>query len=139
MTEFRPVVILDDDEDDLKLLEEAYSLTDCRQPLLTFSTVTDFFRTVDGKDAFMPSVVISDWVIPPYTGEGLLTERQSKTALEGVPFVFLSSSVTDSMKSKALSLGATDCFEKPSSFNSIQLLIKDLVKRFCQTDANEWR
>ena len=131
MENFRPVVILDDDSDDLMLMEEAYHLSNCTQPLFSFTSVDELFLKINQMEGFVPSVVICDWVVPPYTGEGLLKQKQSIQKLQSVPFVFVSSSVNELFKTRALQLGATECHEKPSSFKEVVQLMNNLLLKYC--------
>jgi two-component system, chemotaxis family, chemotaxis protein CheY len=79
--------------------------------------VSETFEAVDGVDALekvaahTPDVVLSDWNMPNMTGIELL--RQLRTQGVGVPFGFVTSESTASMRSDAIEAGAAFVIAKP--------------------------
>ena len=87
-----------------------------------------------GTGATAPDILVLDVNVPRKTGNEVL-ERLRKSPCSGkIPVVMISSSDSPDDRRRALELGATEYFRKPSSLTEFMQLGK-LVRRLCAQSA----
>lgn len=128
----RPVEILivDDSEDDVVLLKEAF--IDC--PLVTFvesvESGEEALKYLRGEEPYQqtrrPGLVLMDINMPRQTGFEVLAEMRSDEALARVPVVMLTSSKQESDILMAYANGACSFISKPVSFDRM----RDVAQHF---------
>ncbi len=128
------VLVVDDSEDDVVLLQEAFS--DC--PLVNFvQTVPDgetAIRYQKGQHPYAgarrPGLVLLDINMPRKNGFETLTEIRNDPELRQVPVVILTTSKQESDILRAYSTGACSFISKPFNF--------DTMKQIAQQFAIYW-
>lgn len=129
-----PILIVDDNEDDVLLLKEAFS--DCPQ--------IDFIASVeDGESALRylrgeapyaqarrPALILLDINMPRMNGFEVLAELRSDQSLSGTPVVMLTTSKRESDILQAYSDGACSFISKPVNF--------DRMRQIAQRFASYW-
>lgn len=118
--EQNPILIVDDDEDDLMLIEEASKELKLRRPI-------HFFR--DGKQlisflqssSLSPFIIICDVNLPGETGFDIKKDISGNKELryKSVPFIFWSTAATDHQIQHAYDLPAQGFFFKPTHFEDL--------------------
>lgn len=124
------ILIVDDSEDDVLLLQEAFS--DC--PLVSFIEAVE-----DGEQALQylrrespfpnarrPGLVLLDINMPKKNGFEVLTEMRSDPLLSNVPVVMLTTSKQESDILRAYANGACSFISKPVNFDRM----RDIAQNF---------
>lgn len=129
----RPVEILivDDSEDDVVLLKEAF--VDC--PLVNFveavSGGEEALRYLRGEEPYQnarrPGLVLMDINMPKQTGFEVLAEMRSDKTLARVPVVMLTSSKQESDILHAYASGACSFISKPFNFDQMRDVARDFA------------
>lgn len=125
------VLIVDDSEDDVVLLKEAFS--DC--------PMVDFIGEVeDGEEALRflrregefensrrPGLVLMDINMPRKNGFEVLSEMRSDSSLSNVPVVMLTTSKQESDILRAYEIGACSFIAKPVSFDTMKSIARQFA------------
>ena len=88
----------------------------------------------DGKQALdimahtIPDLVISDINMPKVNGLELLSAMQKNPGLKTIPFVVLTSEISDETFKQVMSMGAADYIRKPFSKEDLIVKIKSIVQ-----------
>jgi DNA-binding response OmpR family regulator len=120
MSEKRPVVLLvEDNPADADLVEEAFSEAhiDCLLDILRDGAqAIDFIERLDsGLSEACPDLFLLDLNLPKVGGEAVLKRVRSSPVCKSVKVLIVSSSDAPSDRKRAMDLGASDYFRKPSS------------------------
>jgi len=126
-----PIVLVEDDENDVVLLDRAFSQAHVEHPLLVAHNgeeAIDLLRSegssTGGNHAWLPSLLISDLKMPKLNGFEFLVWLQTQPQLRSIPKLVLSSSVLEDDERKSLELGATAYFIKPNSYKALVQLVR---------------
>ncbi len=115
-----PILIVDDDEDDLELIKEAGAYLKISHPLVFFQSGTDLIQYL--KTASKPPfLIISDVNLPSQDGFALRKQLMDDGDLKykSVPFIFWSTAASEKQIQFAYDLPAQGFFFKPSNFQDI--------------------
>jgi CheY-like chemotaxis protein len=125
------ILIVDDSEDDVILLKEAFS--DC--PMVEFvGAVEDgeqalqfLRREGEFENAKRPGLVLMDINMPRKNGFEVLTEMRSDALLSNVPVVMLTTSKQESDILRAYDGGACSFIAKPVSFDTMKSVARQFA------------
>jgi len=100
------------------LIEDEYPLRQEMMEWLTFENyeVTEAADGVEGVNAAVmspPDLIVCDISMPKLDGYGVLLDIQSNSALQSIPFIFLTARTTHEDIRKGMQLGADDYLTKP--------------------------
>ncbi|MBD63629.1 MAG: hypothetical protein CME62_00345 [Halobacteriovoraceae bacterium] len=116
----KPIVLLDDDDAQIRLVETCYKMSKRENQLICFSQPDEFLKymngVLDGVNK-KPELVLLDINMPQKDGFEILESIRSYNEFSEVPIVIMftaSESLQDKTKSKKL--GADGFFSKPTSF-----------------------
>lgn len=123
-----PVIILDDDLDEHDLVKDIWKDLKPSYPLILFTNgaqLLDYLRS----DEEIPFVIISDLHLPLMDGFELRKQilENDSSKFKSVPFIFWSGTANENQIKKAYDLASHGFFIKPSSFNELKDLIKDII------------
>ncbi len=123
-----PILIIDDDLEDLELIRDVFVSINVKNEILFFSSgpeLLHFLRTSD-KQAFF---ILCDINMPGMNGFTLREEINNDEALKvkSIPFLFLSTSAKRAEVLKAYTLTVQGYLKKPDSFSEYQDMLKDTV------------
>ena len=125
-----PVVLVEDDENDLVLLDRAFSQARVEHPLLVAHNGEEAIGLLGSESdpgagkTLLPSLLITDLKMPKLDGLELLMWLQAKPQFRQIPKLMLSSSVLEEDLQKSLELGATAYFVKPNNFSDLVQLVR---------------
>jgi CheY-like chemotaxis protein len=127
MSKVFKILLIEDDEDDIELLEEAlkenkvpYSL----DVVMEGDKVTHYFNTVKT----LPQVIVLDFNLPKLHGREILHIIKSTHHLKDVPVVVLTTSAAKEDAEYALRLGAKHFITKPTSMKDFSKTV-ELIKQ----------
>ncbi|HBH52924.1 MAG TPA: hypothetical protein DDY91_13640 [Planctomycetaceae bacterium] len=139
MTPRRPlqIVVIDDNEDDILLLQEALEGLDGVELL---ATETDGERGLQRvaecvRQQTPPDLVLLDLNLPGRNGIEVLQLLKSEPRLRQIPVVLLSTSNLESDVKRALACGADSYLSKPGRFDVLQRQLQQLVTRLRTGDS----
>jgi DNA-binding response OmpR family regulator len=135
----RTILVAEDNENDSFLLERAFKEADLSNPL---QIVRDGQQAVDylsGASHYAdrnkypwPCLLLLDLQMPRMDGFGVLSWWREKGRSQELPIVVMSSSDLESDLCRAIDLGATAYLVKPSSFNYLVTVARQLRDRWLE-------
>jgi CheY-like chemotaxis protein len=124
-----PIIILDDDKDDLELLKEMFEALQIENEIIVFNDAYKFLEFVRsaGTETFF---TLCDLNMSPISGLELkkLIHDDEALRLKCVPFIFLSTSRGSDEIMKAYSFGAQGFFIKPTNIEEMQDMLLSIIK-----------
>lgn len=124
-----PIIVIDDDPDDLFFTTRLINKVDPKNPLLVFSDSSQalkFFENARNGTGAPASIVFCDLKMPTHDGFEVLRRVRASANCSEVPFVVLSGSDLEVDIDKAKKLGATKYLTKfPSA-----VVFHDLISSF---------
>jgi CheY-like chemotaxis protein len=122
------ILLIDDNESELRLIKEAYRDTKYNHKIETYTSAEKALEFIKKKikEIF---IIICDISMPGMDGTELL-ERISedpKLKLQAIPFIFLSNSDNKKDVEKAYSLSAQGYFQKPMGNDEMVLLLQNII------------
>ncbi|MBC7507851.1 MAG: response regulator [Ferruginibacter sp.] len=124
----RPIIIVEDDEDDAEFLANAFIETGADCKFRCFSspvTALEYLKTT----AELPLVIISDINMPVVNGLEFKRLINEGKLLEGkaIPFIFLSTTVNMRLIREAYHLSIQGFFKKPNNIADFDIIAKSIV------------
>ena len=136
MSKRAPILVADDDEQDIFLLRRAFKKAGLSHAILDVHDGEEVMRYLVGGNGFddrarfpMPGLLVLDIKMPKANGFDVLAWLKTQPELKELPVVMLSSSSEERDIEKARELGALDYFVKSSQFEDLQKLARTLVTR----------
>lgn len=118
--ELNPILIVDNDEDDLDLIKEVARYLKIERPIYYFQTGTELEEFLTSS-ASSPFLIICDVNLPGTDGFAIkkkITENE-KLKYKGVPFIYWSTSASEAQIQFAYDLPAQGFFFKPTNFDEL--------------------
>jgi CheY-like chemotaxis protein len=135
------VLVVDDDENDLLLLGQAFEEAGIGNPIRILRDGSEAIDYLKGKDPYsdrkknpLPCLMLLDLKMPARDGFDVLAWQRTQKRLH-FPIIVFSSSNLERDIQKAIHLGATAYSVKPSSFNYLVTMAKELRARYLQPVA----
>lgn len=115
-----PILIVDNDEDDLLLIQEAALKSNITRPIHYFKNGNELIGFLR-RQAASPFLIICDVNLPEETGFDIKKRISDDPDLKykSVPFIFWSTSASEKQIQYAYDLPAQGFFFKPSDFNEL--------------------
>ncbi len=122
-----PIIIIDDDEDDLELIQQAFEELQFDNEIIIFRDGRLFLEYI--KNAGKILFILCDINMHPINGLELkrIVNEDEVLRLRCVPFIFLSTSAATASVFKAYSTGVQGYFIKPPSFQAMKDMIMKMV------------
>ena len=125
MTSDKPIVLVEDDEDDCDILREAFLDLQVKNPLRFFGNgqeVLDYLLVTTEQ----PFLIVSDINMPRMNGIELCRRINENVYLrkKSIPFVFLTTSRDPSSVKQAYEMMVQGYFQKAQSFTQVKLMVQ---------------
>lgn len=121
------ILIVDDDEDDRILINEAFMEIGFGAEVKKFPDGKMLLRYLDQLEpSLYPSLIVLDNTLPELQAADLISILKANTAYEGIPVVVYTTMLSPAKERQLLSSGAYACFEKGSTFDQLILTAKKL-------------
>lgn len=117
----------DDDSDDAFFFKNAVNEIDASYMLLSYSSGIDLLGEFLPDQAYH-NIIFLDLNMPQKNGIECLSDIRNSGTMAKVPVFIISTSNSEKHKSAALSTGANDYIEKPSSFITLKQKIKEAIE-----------
>ena len=125
MNKLNYILIAEDDPDDQLLIESAFSQAGLNTTLQFTNNGEELIGFLKNKNNDEPSFILLDLNMPKMDGNQCLSFIRANNDLRHIPvIVFTTSSLKENIQ-KAYQLGANSYITKPTSFNTL----KDLAKQ----------
>lgn len=125
------VIMVDDNEADLKIASRCYAKSELKNPWMSFSggdLLLSYLDEVKAGAARMPACVLIDINMPIKNGFEILAQIKKEDFFKDLPvFAMLTTSANEQDKKMAAELGARDFFTKPDNLEDYIRLFKSLV------------
>lgn len=128
-----PILIADDDEDDRFLIKAAFEECGSTIPLFFVQDGLELMQYLNNENAYtdasvykQPSLILLDLNMPKKDGREIIQEMRSNSNFKAIPIVVLSTSNAPSDIKTCYELGANSFITKPSSFEGLLEIIKNL-------------
>jgi CheY-like chemotaxis protein len=138
------ILVADDDDNDIFFLKRALAKAGLSAELVVAhdgQEAIDYLSSVaaqpDQASRRWPRLLLLDLKMPRLDGFDVLAWRRSRPEFTALPVVVLSSSAHEDDRERARQLGADDYHIKPSDFQKLVMLVKDLHARWL--DGNPTR
>jgi CheY-like chemotaxis protein len=138
MSDRQPVLLAEDEEHDVFFMERAFGKAGIVSPLIALPDGREVIAYLKGEGSYSdrrrypePRLLLLDLKMPLVDGfEVLSWIRQQPGLRELLPILVLSSSDQPADRERAIKLGAHEYLVKPSDFNSLIVLARELKRRW---------
>ena len=133
-----PVLIVNDDDDDRELLQDAWKELGYKNPLIFFNNGEDVLQYMASEKA-TPFIILCDVNLPKMDGFELKERILADSSMnyKSIPFVYWSDEVSHSQIEEAYDLGGNGFFVKGNTFEAIKKSIKDIVNYWSESKMPE--
>jgi CheY-like chemotaxis protein len=125
----QPIFVVDDDIDDTDLLADAWKELEFKNELKFFRNAEDVLEHLKTKST-IPFLIISEVNLPKMNGLELKRKlmEEDYTNYKSIPFVFLSTSVSQSQIEAAYEVCTNGFFIKEANFEGLKQQLIDIVR-----------
>lgn len=131
MVEKLPILLVEDNDDDISLLKRAFLKAGIDAPVHSCSDGAEAIEYLHGEGNYsdrnkfpFPRVLITDLKMPRCSGFDLLQWLDQHPDCSVIPTIVLTSSREEKDVKKAFELGANCYFQKPSTFTELCELVR---------------
>ena len=124
----KPIIVVDDDKDDLEFLQQAFSELNVENEIIVFNDglkFLEYIKATKNKIFF----ILCDINIPKIDGLELkkIIFADERLRIKCIPFIFLSSSGASSSIMKAYSYGVQGYFIKPNTLEKLKSILDVMI------------
>jgi CheY-like chemotaxis protein len=107
------VLLVDDDEEDCKELNEAFEKINAVDKIKIFKSGRELFNYLNLlPDTSYPSLILLDLYLGTVNGEEILQHLKQDNKFGSIPVIIYSSDIPPFLKERLKNLGATYCYQK---------------------------
>ena len=129
------VLLIDDDQDDIHLFEEALSVVSPESILHSFNSCYEALRHIENLSIPIPDVFFIDLVMPAISGFDCISRIKKNELLKDIPIMVLSSSITAINLDRLYKMGVSFFITKPPSFDQLKIAINNMVNLPTRNDV----
>jgi CheY-like chemotaxis protein len=123
MADTNPVVLVADDEEDIKVILRMFLETVGYEVLTAF----DGLDALEQIKAAKPSVVLMDIMMPVIDGIEVVRQMKANPAIRDIPVIMLTAAAQSDMVEKAIQAGAADYIVKPFEPETVHKAIEKVL------------
>lgn len=111
------ILIIDDDNDDVEILAEAFTRSGVQKVHYVYTAMQAFnyLQEVD-KDEDLPKLIVTDLYLPGISGAEFLTDLKKMERYKHIPVIVLSTVKSDREIERYKQMGAKEYLRKPTSY-----------------------
>jgi CheY-like chemotaxis protein len=124
--DLRPILIADDEADDVFLIQRRLKKAGVSNPILVFrdgEELLNFFGQMDARRDGMPLLLLLDLKMPLLDGFDVLAWMRAEARLRGLPVAVITSSTRGVDRDRAVAAGANEFYEKFPTENELAALV----------------
>lgn len=124
-----PVVVIEDDEDDQKMLEEIFKKLNYKNEIVFFEDGLNALKYLD-KTEIIPFLILSDINMPKINGLELRNKvhTNEKLHIKCIPYLFFTTSANKQSVIDAYAMSVQGFFVKPVSFDKLESTIRKIME-----------
>ncbi len=130
MSTHSPVLIADDDQDDVVILRLAFQRAGLPNPLIVVrdgQQLVDHLSKLENSEAKnFPRLLLLDLKMPKLNGFDVLVWMAARDQLKELPVIVLSASSHEKDMEKARTLGARDYYVKPRTLGDLVQFVQEI-------------
>jgi CheY-like chemotaxis protein len=126
------LLLADDDEDDCLFFKQALQSLSITSLLITVRDGEQLMHLLTTSTAALPSVLFLDLNMPRKSGFECLAEIKRNPHLNRIPVIVLSTFFDELVTNRLFQIGALECLQKPTDFNQLKELIRQVLSRLAQ-------
>src|SRR5688572_21697514 len=121
MSKNGPIILIDDDPDDIQIAKEAIDELQIHNRFIPFTSAIEAFEYLANSTAEQPFVILSDINLPKMSGIKLKKAIDNNEALrkKSIPFIYYSTSGDHTMVNAAFEMQVQGFFVKKHSMQEI--------------------
>lgn len=129
MNKSGPVIVIEDDEDDLELLTEVFKELNYPNPVKFFVNGVDAFEYLERTDE-RPFLILSDINLPKLSGYELRDKihNNEDLKLKCIPYLFFTTAIDQRSVIDAYSKSIQGFFTKPSTTAELTRIIRNIME-----------
>lgn len=129
MVKTGPVIIIDDDKDDQKILVDIFYDLKVKNELLFFNDGIEAMQFLNTNEV-QPFLIFSDVNMPKINGFELREEMQKSEKIRNmkIPFLVFTTAASSKAVDDAYTVPVQGFFTKPSSYKDLETTIKRIVE-----------
>ena len=124
----RPIIVIDDDKEDLELMQQAFSELNTENEIMVFNDGLKFLEYIKvTKDGTL--FILCDINMPKLSGMEIkkIIYDDEELRIKCVPFIFLSTSRASSSIMEAYSYGVQGYFVKPNTLAKVKSMLQSMI------------
>jgi len=122
------IILVDDDKEDCLIFEEAIKGLNMRTNLSFFHDGIQILEYLNQPESELPDILFLDINMPLMSGIECLKELRANDRFSKLPIAIYSTSSSESDIEETFVSGANVYINKPSSFDKLQKVLKDILK-----------
>lgn len=124
-----PVIVIEDDEDDQKILEEIFTSLDYKNKIVFFSDGNEALEYLNKTD-IVPFLILSDINMPRINGFELRSKIHTNEQLhiKCIPYLFFTTSSDKKSVIDAYAMSVQGFFTKPDTFDKLKSTIQKIME-----------
>lgn len=123
------ILIIDDDEDDVEILAEAFTQCGVSAVHYVFSAIQAFMYLQEVDHDSLPKLIVTDLYLPGITGDEFLKDLKKMDKYKHIPVIVLSSAKTPKEIEQYKEMGAVDYLVKPSGYDEYVKVAAEITKK----------
>lgn len=123
------ILIIDDDEDDIGLLSEAFSQCGVNGVHYVFSAIKAFMYLEEVEKDCLPKLLVTDLYLPGMSGAEFIADLKNMVKYQHIHVVILSTNKNANELEKCQQMGALDYLVKPSTFEEYVQVASEIRRR----------
>jgi len=130
-----PILLVEDEPDDVFFVQRAFHSADLKHPLFAVGDGQEAINYLSGKGPYadhsvypLPQLVLADLKMPRVSGFDLIAWMRNDKHCKLVPIIILSSSALAADVNRAYALGANAYMVKPADAHSLERLFQTIAE-----------
>lgn len=122
------ILIIDDDEDDVEILADAFTQCGVDDVHYVFTAMQAFMYLQEREHDRLPKLIITDHFLPGLTGAEFLSDLKKMDKYKHIHIIVLSTTKSDKELEKYRQMGALDYLVKPVSYSDYVRVAEQIKK-----------
>lgn len=119
------VIVVDDDEDDRFIIQQAFKQQSHEYLLQALASGQELFWVLD-QSITLPALLLLDLNMPLMDGFEVLARLRTHSSYSSIPIVILTTSEADVDRQRAQNLGANNFMTKPPTLDELTKVVNQL-------------